>query len=219
MKRAKLNFIPNFELILFGNIKKLLLASLIFVLFFLSPYQQAQSKNSSKKKKETPTRIRSDVIDIKRKSQTIDFLGNVVVEKEDSSMLAKKMTVFYEEKSQSKPGSKSKASQKQTSQKKQTSIKRINAKDDVKIFSEEFIATGSTGYYDPKKNFFVLEKDVLVNNGTSIASGDKFIYNLNTKKGHFVGKRLQSSITARERVVVIIGDDIKSQGKSQKKSK
>ena len=41
-------------------------------------------------------------MDIKRKNQTIDFFGNVIVEKEDSSMLADKMTVFYEEKDNKK---------------------------------------------------------------------------------------------------------------------
>lgn len=186
---------------------------MVFLLFSFIPFDHAQSKNSPKKTKEAPTRIRSDIIDIKRKSETIDFLGNVVVEKEDSSLLAKKMTIFYEEKTDSR--SKKKSSKKTQ----ESSIKRINAKGDVKIFSEEFIATGNSGYYDPKKDIFVLEENVLVNNGTSIASGDKFVYNLISKKGNFVGKRLQSSITSRERVVVVIGDDVKSQAESRKNKK
>lgn len=160
----------------------------------------AASKNSAHKK-ESPTRIRSDSIDIKRKSQTIDFLGNVVVEKEDSSMLAQKMTIFYNE-----------------NEEEGSSINKINATDNVKIFSKEFIATGDLGYFDPKKDIFILEKNVVVNNGTSIGSGDKFIYNLKTKKGNFVGKKDEKILSNDKRVVVVIGNDIKDE-KKKKKSK
>lgn len=99
-------------------------------------------------------------------------------------------------------------------------IKKIEAFDNVRIFSEDFIASGEYGYYDPKQSFFVLERNVIVNNGTSIASGDKFVYNIKTKKGNFVGKKNETSITGNggdKRVVVVIGNDLKDQKKSKKK--
>jgi lipopolysaccharide transport protein LptA len=147
--------------------------------------------------KGSPTRIRSDVIDVKRKSQQINFLKNVVVEKDDSSLLAEKMTVLYYEK-------------KNDSQK--SKIKKIEAHENVKIFSEEFVGSGDYGFYDPEKNIFVLERNVVVNNGTSIASGDKFLYDLITKKGRFLGKKDETSITGSgsdKRVMVILGSDAK----------
>jgi lipopolysaccharide transport protein LptA len=150
------------------------------------------------------TRIRSDIIDIKRKSQIINFIDNVVVEKDDSSLLARKMTLFYDApKNQDAPNQ-------NEINKKQTSIKRIEAHENVKIFSQEFIASGDFGYFDPKKNIFVLQQNVIVNNGTSIASGAKFIYNLTTKQGNFVGAKDETSITGNggdKRVVVVIGED------------
>lgn len=155
---------------------------------------------------EPPTMIRSDIIDIKRKSQTINFLNNVVVERGDSSLLAQRMKVIYDEKKKGVNDEK-------------PSIKRIEAADNVKIFSEEFVASGDSGYYDPENNTFVLEKNVVVNNGTSIANGDKFIYNLVTKKGQFVGKKNEPSIVENngdKRVIVIIGNDIKKQQKPYK---
>lgn len=173
-----------------------------------------QALAATKTEPETPTRIRSDIIDIKRKSQTIDFIHNVVVEKDDSSLLANKMTVLYEQKAQSATDGKA-ATQK-------SAIKRIDAKENVKIFSEEFIASGDSGYYDPKKDLFILEKNVIVNNGTSIASGAKFIYNLKNKKGRFVGPKDETSITGNggdKRVVVVIGDDAEDQKKSKKSKK
>lgn len=98
-------------------------------------------------------------------------------------------------------------------------IKKIEAFKDVKIFSQDFIASSDYGYFDPQKSIFVLEKKVMVNNGTSIASGDKFIYNIKTKKGNFVGKKQDLSSnenTSKKRVVVVIGDDVKEQKKLRK---
>lgn len=142
-------------------------------------------------------RIRSDIIDIKRKSEKINFLRNVVVERDDSSLLADKMTVLYYEKNSG-------------AQKSQ--IKKIEAHDNVKIFSEEFVGSGDYGFYDPIKNIFALEKNVIVNNGASIASGDKFVYDLITKKGRFLGKKDETSISGNggdKRVTVILGEDAK----------
>ena len=97
-----------------------------------------------------------------------------------------------------------------------SSIKRIDAKENVKVFGSEYIASGDTGYYDPNEDIFVLEQNVIVNDGTSIASGDKFIYNIKTKKGHFVGRQGKESVKSNsvnksedKRVMVIIGEDKK----------
>jgi lipopolysaccharide transport protein LptA len=186
VKRLKLNFILSF-----------------FIVFLLFDEVFAEPKSNLGTSK-SPTRIRSDIIDIKRKSQVINFLKNVVVEKDNSSLLAQKMTVIYVNDSNDK-----------------SEIKKIEAFGDVKIFSEEFIASGEYGFYDPNKSIFVLEKNVIVNNGTSIASGNKFIYDIQTKKGNFVGKKDETSITGNggdKRVIVVIGDDLKDQKKSRNKN-
>jgi lipopolysaccharide transport protein LptA len=208
MPREQLNLTSNFALGFFIFFKKFL-----FLFLFLGSvsfsYQAESKSKTSNKEKEAPTKIRSDIIDIKRKSQTVDFFGHVIVEKEDSSLLADKMTVFYEEK---------KAGKANSAKTDVSSIKRIDAKENVKIFSEEFIATGDSGYYNPKENIFVLEKNVIVNNGISIASGNKFIYHIETKKGNFVGRKNEAVIGGDKRVTVVIGDDIQDQ-KDSKKSK
>lgn len=169
----------------------------------------AASNNKSSKdfKSSSQTKIRSKIIDITRDKQEIRFIGNVIVENGDSSMLSKEMLVIYSEKKQE--GEKAE-------------VKRIDAIGNVKIFSEEFVATSKTGYYIPRTEQFVLEKDVIVNNGTSIASGSKFIYNLLTKKGRFVGEKNESSISTKkkrnldDRVIVIIGEDNSKSNKEDK---
>jgi lipopolysaccharide transport protein LptA len=165
---------------------------------------------AAKSKPEAPMRIRSEIIDIKRKSQTINFLKNVVIEKDDSSLLAQKMTLIYNEKDG------------ETKLEGESSIKRIDAFDNVKIFTEDYIASGEIGHYDPAQNVFVLERNVVVNSGTSIASGDKFIYDLVTKKGNFVGENKASTVTNEigkttdKRVVVVIGGDMQETKKAKK---
>lgn len=158
------------------------------------------------------TKVKSNFIDIKRKSQTIDFIDNAVVEREDASFLADKMTAYYYENSDKK------AENNQTGQSK--SIKKIDAWGNVKVFNEEFTATGDSGVYDPALGEFILLDNVIFNNGTSLAKGEKFVYNLNTKKGYLVGVKNQENTTPENnedhRVTVIIGDDV---GKGDKKKK
>ncbi len=172
---------------------------------------------------EGQTKIRSDIIDIKRKSQTVSFINNVVVEKDDSSLLAKKMVLFYSEDRKPKDkNSKLEEIKNEKIEKPKISIKIIEARENVKIFSEEFVASGDFGYFDPQKNIFVLQQNVIVNNGTSIASGDKFIYNLTTKKGNFVGNKDKSSIKKNDgdkRVVVVIGEDLQDKKTEEKNKK
>ncbi len=124
------------------------------------------------------------------------------MERDDSSLLADKMTVLYREK-------------KDPTQKSQ--IKKIEAHENVKIFSDDFVGSGDSGFYDPNQNIFELEKNVIVNNGTSIASGDKFVYDLTTKKGRFLGKKDETSISGSgdKRVMVILGSDANQAKKSK----
>lgn len=180
---------------------------------FLLAASYNQAIAAKKSKTETPTRIRSDIIDIKRKSRIVKFINNVVVEKDDSSLLAKEMIVIYDEKSQE---SRNIAGSEENNN---VSIKRIDASGNVKIFTEEFIASGDYGHYDPKRDVFILEKNVIVNNGTSIASGNKFIYNIKTKQSNFVGAKDETSISKKngdKRVTVVIGNELMDQEKSKK---
>ena len=168
----------------------------------------AHAQKKTQKAKNTHTRIRSDIIDIKQKSQKIDFIGNVVVERDDASLLANKMEVFYNDKNAVKNNS---------------NIKEIKAFGDVKMFNDEFVASSDLANFFPDKNIFTLEKNVIVNNGTSILTGDKFVYDVKTKKGNFVGKKIsnnsdkKSEKNAEDRVTIIIGDDLKEQKNILKK--
>lgn len=169
---------------------------------------ETYAQKNQRKAKNTQTRIRSDIIDIKQKSQKIDFIGNVVVERDDASLLSNKMEVFYVDKNAEKNNS---------------NIKEIKAFGNVKMFNDEFVASSDLANFYPDKNIFILEKNVIVNNGASILTGDKFIYDVKTKKGNFIGQKISNNSeknnvkTGDDRVTVIIGDDLKEQKKYFKK--
>ncbi len=154
------------------------------------------------------TRISSDIIDIKKKSQKIDFINNVIVERQDFSMLAKKMTVYYFD---------NKIDDNSTN--KNSSIKEIKAYENIKLFNNEFTAKSDVATFEPDKNIIILEKNVMVNNGTSVIKGDKFIYDLNLKKGQVFGQKNLKNLNEKidERVMIIIGDDIKDSTNNLKK--
>lgn len=123
------------------------------------------------------------------------------------------MTILYDEKKEKKKEDtepEEKASE-------QSSIKKIYTDEKVKIFTQDFVATGESGYYDPKADTFVLEKNVMVNNGVSIAKGDKFIHHISTKKSNFVGQKQDKTTDEDKRVVVILGDDAKDLKKPKEK--
>jgi lipopolysaccharide transport protein LptA len=169
--------------------------------------------NKKPTKKQVTTTIKSKTIQIHRLSKQIIFLDDVEVEREDTTFLSDKMIVYYNENKKSKndqPGS----------------IKRIDAEKNVRIFREEFVATGDHGSYDPQAGTFAIEKNVIFNNGTSIAKGEKFTYNTKTQKGYLTGAPktagdIEGKIIDQKdnRVIVIIDDEAENKNKPDQKSK
>ena len=213
------------------------------------------ASNQARKKGVVITKIRANFIDVKRKVETISLTGNVVVERDDISITANNMLVYYfEDKSTKKKIPKKIISNtdkdaqdeqeveenkapKNTAPKNtapnntalenktmNSSIKKIEATNNVKVFNDEFVATGTYGFYSANQNNIILEKNVTFNNGTSVAHGEKFVYDLKTKKGNMVGTGNPAKPTNHQadsddgRVIVIIDDSTikQSQKNSQK---
>ena len=146
----------------------------------------------------------------------MEFIGHVVVKKGPDTMLAERMLVFYEDDKNSEMKSFNGAPAEGQPAKK-SAIKRIEAKNNVKVLSADMVATGDSGYYDPQADIFVLEQNVVVNNGSSVGHGDKFVYSLKTQKGNFVGNKTEASsnVVDNRVIFVISNDDLKSGGKKK----
>lgn len=200
--------------------------NLLLLILVIIPFSTVYAKNISKKNKKYSTVvIKSDIIDIKKKDQNIEFIDNVIIEKDDSSLLANKMILFYEENKTNTKNEEDlpeygeqKISTDQDNQinndtssnKKYSLIKKIEAYDKVKLFSDSYSASSDYGFFDPKNNSFILEKNVIVNNGSSTASGEKFIFDLKTKKGNLIGSKDTSNdvIKKDKRVIIIIDEEL-----------
>ena len=188
--------------------------SLFFLIFSFILSENCNSKpentKSTKITLNNDTKISANFIEINRKIGNIILIGNVVIDDGESSLLSEKMTIIFEKK---------------TAKNKNGKIKKIFSDKKIKIFNQETTAIGDSGYYDPVNSIFVLENNVNVNNGISVASGKKFIYNLITKKGDLIGGNAlksnnnspssQPNKVNNERVTVIIGETIKDDIKKQ----
>lgn len=161
-----------------------------------SPQVLVSKASNQKNNPKTPsntnskTTIKSKKIIIKRDSGRIEFIQDAIVENADTSILADKIIVFYDE---SKKG-------------KDNVIQNIKAIGNVKIFNQEFVTTGESGSYDPKKEIFTIIKNVVFNNGTSIAKGEKFIYDVKTQTGYLTGSDEKKKNLESGRVTIIINE-------------
>lgn len=157
-----------------------------FLLFFLLAGNLYA--NQATNQKTVPTKVKANIIDIKKNLHVINFIGNAVVEKDQDIIFADKMILFYQESKTDTQTTKSK-------------IEKIEAIDNVKLFSQDYVASSKNAYYIPDQDLLTMENEVTVNNGASVATGDKFLYNLKTKKGNFVGQ------SKEKRAKIIIGND------------
>tara|TARA_Y100000389_G_scaffold38523_1_gene32895 strand:+ start:2748 stop:3266 length:519 start_codon:yes stop_codon:yes gene_type:complete len=135
---------------------------------------------------EVKTNITSDKVKIVKDKNFIEFIDNVILVREDISFLANKMWVLTDD-------------DKKMSDDFQ--IKLIKASDKVKIFNQEFIATGDQGIYDVKKNFIKIYGNVILNEGTKIAKGSEFVYDITLGKASLSSK-------SEERPVIIINENL-----------
>ncbi len=132
------------------------------------------------------TKITSDLIRIRRHVQQVEFIGNAKIDRGDDVIFANRMILFYEKKAENI------ANQSLPRESSESGIKMIDIDGAVKIFSDDMIATSAFGRYEPGKKLVTLERNVVVNRGSSVAKGAKFVYNVETKRGSFIGKSASS---------------------------
>jgi lipopolysaccharide transport protein LptA len=156
--------------------------------------------NNTKSEDITPTNIKSDTIIVTKDKNIIEFEYNVVLTKDDISLLSDKMLVLIEEKKINQNNGKNSKRE----------IKSAKAIGNVKMFGEEFFATGDFGDYDVKNSLFKITGNVILNEGTKIANGDEFTYDLIKKSGFLSSKNSKDGDKSDKssRPMVIINEDI-----------
>jgi lipopolysaccharide transport protein LptA len=113
--------------------------------------------------------IKSDNIKIIQQESRIYFTNNVVITREDVVILSNVMMADYGVN--------------------KNNIKSIRLRDGVRISNQEFTASGNRGFFDVKNEIFILSNNVVFDNGSSVASGEKFTYNFRTKKSSLINSK------------------------------
>ncbi|MFM8185848.1 MAG: LptA/OstA family protein, partial [Alphaproteobacteria bacterium] len=66
------------------------------IFLFWQNFQISKSfANNNSKKNKSQIKIKADIFDIKQNNQKIDLINNVIVEKDDISLLSDKMVIIY----------------------------------------------------------------------------------------------------------------------------
>ncbi len=164
------------------------------IIFLISYFSYSKISFSNIQNNNAPTKIKAEIIKVIRNSGEIEFINNAIIENADTSILADKIIVFYNEKGDN------------NSSNNKTSIKEAKAMGNIKIFNDEFVATGDNGFYKPEDESFVITDNVIFNDGTSIAKGERFVYNLAKRKGLLLGAKDEVENVKNNRVIVIINE-------------
>jgi len=156
--------------------------------------------------RDQPIQIESATLEVRDKSRTATFAGNVVVVQGDTTMKCQKLVVFYgpEEGSaaakQAAPAASNAAPTVAPGIPQDAhDIRRIEAYTDVTVTTKDQNATGDVGIYDLKAKTITLTGNVVVSQGKNVVRGDRVV--VDTTTGY---SRVESATAAPSRVRALI---------------
>lgn len=144
----------------------------------LLPGAQGQDQNQ-------PIQIDAKSLEVRDKSKTAIFSGNVKVVQGDTTMTCKTLVVFYGQEiglGGSKPVAASGASPGTVPD--AQNIRRIEARGSVTVVSRDQTASGDLGVYDLPAKTITLSGNVVVTQGKNVIHGERVIVNTVTGDAH-----------------------------------
>jgi lipopolysaccharide export system protein LptA len=141
----------------------------------LSGFTQGQNKDQ-------PVQIEAATLEVRDKSKTATFSGNVQVVQGDTTMKCQSLVVFYGQEvglgSDGTPvtTTKSTPGMPQGAQ----NIRRIEARGGVTVITKDQNASGDLGIYDLKTKTITLSGNVVVSQGQNIIHGEKVVVDMTT---------------------------------------
>jgi lipopolysaccharide export system protein LptA len=134
-----------------------------------------------------PVKIDAASLEVRDKSKTATFSGNVQVVQGDTMLRCKTLAVFYDQDgtgnalTPAKPGPAG-----------QQRIRRLEARGGVVVTQKDQTATGDLGTFDMAANTVTLSGNVVVTHGQSILRGQRLTVNLTTGVSQVEGGRVQA---------------------------
>lgn len=132
-----------------------------------------------------PVQIDAETLEVRDKSKTATFSGNVQVVQGDTTMKCRTLVVFYEKEvglSGDKPAADGKPASGATLNKQ--SVRRIEARGDVTVVSKDQTASGDLGVDDLLTKTITLSGNVVVTQGKNVIHGERVIVDTVTGNAH-----------------------------------
>ena len=150
-----------------------------FAIFFVvGTIYNAIARNQLKQNFNSPIKIESDQVYLKKGTNTIIFSGNVKAKQDNLYILTDTMHVKYI-----------------TNEKNKLEIVNIKAIGNVILKNETLLATGDEGEYDIKLGLFTLRKNIILNEKDVVVYGEKMEYNTITEESRMFGEKENKRIT------------------------
>jgi len=155
---------------------------------------QGQSQNQDQ-----PIQIEAATLEVRDKSKTAVFSGNVVVTQGDTTMKCKSLVVFYgPEEGAARPAATA-ARPAAGPPKGAQDIRRIEARGGVTVATKDHNASGDLGVYDLKAKTITLTGNVVVSQGKNVLRGERVVVDTTTGNA-----RVESGSTTQNRVRALI---------------
>ena len=130
--------------------------------------------------KDQPVQIEAATLEVRDKTKTATFSGNVKVVQGDTTMKCQSLVVFYgQEVGIDRPAvttTKSTPGMPQGAQ----NIRRIEARGGVTVITKDQNASGDLGVYDLKTKTITLSGNVVVSQGQNVIHGEKVVVDMTT---------------------------------------
>lgn len=126
-----------------------------------------------------PIKIEADALEVQDKNKMAAFIGNVVVRRNDVTIRAREMNVYYAGGTQ--PGDIAAATG-------GTEVKRIEMKGKVLFVQKDQQATGDRAVYEKAAELLTLTGNVVLTQGQSVAKGQKLVINMRSGRARLEGR-------------------------------
>jgi lipopolysaccharide export system protein LptA len=123
--------------------------------------------------RDEPVKIRAAALELREKDKMATFTGDVYVLQGDTEMRCKRLVVFYEEESGTRPV---KAAEPGPGGDRQ--IRRIEAKGNVVVSQKDQNATGDAATFNMRENTVTLVGNVVVTRGADVLRGQRLVVDL-----------------------------------------
>ena len=130
-----------------------------------------------------PVKIEADSLEVQDKNKSAVFSGNVIVRRDDVTLRAGEMTVFYSGK-----GGAAKPAADTGPTPAGQDVTRITMKNHVFFTQKDQQATGDSAVYERASETLTLVGNVVLTQGQNVARGKQMIVNMKTGKARLEGR-------------------------------